>query len=70
MELQDEIRNMKRDFVSLEDRIEDTEAYERRDTVVVPGSEIHVVTESENNANIVTNSLRIKWVGWLMHQAL
>ena len=58
--LEQEIVNMKKDTVTLEDRVEDAEAYERRDTIVVSGSAVPAAIDGENPANIVCNLVKDK----------
>ena len=55
-----EIVNLKKKVQSLDDKLEDAETYERRDTVVFSGSELPSVTESEDCTKIVIDLLKDK----------
>ena len=58
--LEDESKNL-RDLVSrLEERIDDTDAYERRDCVVFNGDALPIAASGENTASIATDIIRNK----------
>ena len=59
-ELNDELLILRKRISLLEDRIDDNEAYERRDTVVVSGDEVPVATDSEDSARIVAKLIKDK----------
>ena len=54
------IVDLKRKVVALENKIDDTEAYERRDTLIFSGGDLPPVTEGENTAQIVTTIVKEK----------
>lgn len=58
--LEQEMVNMKKKIMLLEERIEDSEAYERRDTIIVSGNEIPAAVDGENSANIVRETIKDK----------
>ena len=56
--LEREVDTLKTAVCKLEDKIEDAEAYERRDTVVVSGDAVPVAHVGENCANIVSQLVK------------
>ena len=50
----------KRKVIDLENTVEDTEAYERRDTIVVSGSDLPLVTEGDDSSEIFTDLVKNK----------
>lgn len=59
-EMSTEILNLRKKVMSLEDKIEDTEAYERRDTVIVSGSDLPDGTEDEDTPKVFTSIIKNK----------
>lgn len=59
-EMATEIVALKKKVMILEDKLEDTEAYEKRDTVVVSGSSLPDGTESEDTSDIFTSLVKDK----------
>ena len=59
-QLKNEVTALKKDVVALEDRLEDAEAYERRDTIVLSGTELLVATDGEDSANTVCSLIKDK----------
>ena len=59
-EMSDEILVLRKRVVELEDKIEDNESYERRDTVIVSGDGIPAVTDNEDSSKIVTQLIKDK----------
>ena len=55
-----EVATLKKKVTSLENKLEDTEAYERRDTVVVSGSDLPAATEGEDAAAVVRSLVKSK----------
>jgi len=58
--LEQEVCTLKRNVTSLENKMEDTEAYERRDTVIVSGSEVPVVTDGEDTSKVFCTLIKNK----------
>ena len=58
--MSDEIFVLRKGVVELEDKIEDNESYERRDTVIVSGDGIPAVTDNEDSSKIVTQLIKDK----------
>ena len=58
--LEQEVVNLKHGMIKLDEKLNDAEAYERRDVLVVSGSAVPVVTQGENVFNVVSNMLREK----------
>ena len=58
--LEQEVVNLKHGMIKLDKKLNDAEAYERRDVLVVSGSAVPVVTQGENVFNVVSNMLREK----------
>ena len=58
--LEQEVVNLKHGMIKLDEKLNDAEAYERRDVLVVSGSAVPVVTQGENVFNVVSNMLRDK----------
>lgn len=59
-ELHHEVQSLKKRVVTLEDKSEDNEAYERRDTVVISGSDIPPASDNEDTAKVVTSLVKDK----------
>ena len=59
-EISDEILVLRKRVVELEDKIEDNESYERRDTVIVSGDGIPAVTDNEDSSKSVTQLIKDK----------
>ena len=55
-----QVVDLQQTVLSLEERVVYQEAYERRDTIVLSGSEIPAATTSENATNVVCNLIRSK----------
>ena len=58
--MSDEILVLRKRVVELEDKIEDNELYERRDTVIVSGDGIPAVSDNEDSSKIVTQLIKDK----------
>ena len=58
--LEQEVVNLRRNVITLEDRIEDNDAYERRDTVIISGTEVPAVRDDEIPAVVTCNLLKDK----------
>lgn len=58
--LKNDLHTLKRKVAVLEDTVEDTDAYERRDTVVLSGSEVPVASDGENSVALVTDLISRK----------
>ena len=58
--LRAELGSLRRKVIDLENKVEDTEAYERRDTIVVSGSDLPLVTEGEDSSEIFTDLVKNK----------
>lgn len=58
--LKTDIVNLNKIVMSLENKLEDTEAYERRDTVIVSGSELPLATEGEDSSKVVSKLIKDK----------
>ena len=56
--LQTEISTLKKQVFKLEERIEDSEAYERRDAVIISGSKVPPPRENEDCVQVVRNLTR------------
>ena len=56
--LRAEIGLLGRKVIDLEKKVEDTEACERRDTIVVSGSDLPPVTEGEDSSEICTDLVK------------
>ena len=52
--------DLQQTVLSLEERVEDQEAYESRDTIVLSGSELPAASTSENATNVVCDLIRSK----------
>ena len=63
-----EISILRNKVMSLEDKLEDTEAYERRDTVIFSGSELPAVTDDEDCSKVITELLKDK-VNYFLRQS-
>ena len=59
-QLKNEVTALRKDVVALEDRLEEAEAYERRDTIVLSGTELPAATDGENTANTVCSLMKDK----------
>lgn len=55
--LNDEVYSLRNRLIKLEDRIDDQEAYERRDTLIISGDKLPVATPNENCEQIVCKIL-------------
>jgi hypothetical protein len=58
--LQDEVEGLKSKVSILEDRIDDADAYERRDTIIFSGKSVPLVSDEENCAAIVGSIMKEK----------
>ena len=59
--LEQQVVDLQQTVLSFEERVEDQEAYERRDTIVLSGRDtIPAATTSENATNVVCNLIRSK----------
>ena len=60
-QLKNEVTALKKDVIALEDRLEDADAaYERRDTIVLSGTDVPAATDGENSANTVCRVIKDK----------
>ena len=59
-ELKAEVNTLKTKMSALEEKIEDADAYERKDTVIFSGESLPDVTAGENCANIIAELLKHK----------
>ena len=59
-QLKNEVTALRKYVVALEDRLEEAEAYERRDTIVLSGTELPAATDGENTANTVCSLMKEK----------
>ena len=66
--LKAELVNLKKKFLSLDDKQEDADAYERRDTLIISGSGVPVATDSEDSAKVVSDLVKDK-VGYFLRPA-
>ena len=57
-ELEDEVTLLKNQLSKFEEKIEDQDAYERRDTLIISGDNVPVVTPNENCSQLVTELMR------------
>ena len=57
LSLRNEVKSLKRDFYKLEEKIEENEAYERRDTLIFLGKKLPVAVNGENCSQIVCKLL-------------
>jgi hypothetical protein len=58
--LEEQVSGLKGSVVKLEERIDDADAYERRDTLLFSGDDIPTVSEGENCGQIVCNVVKEK----------
>ena len=58
--LENEVTNLKKTVGKLQDKIEDNDAYERRDTIMVSGNALPNYSDGENAAEIVCRVVRSK----------
>ena len=58
--LNDEVKNLKMTVSKMESKIDDADAYERRDTLIISGEEVPVVTPGENCTDIVGGLIKNK----------
>ena len=58
--LEQQVVDLQQTVLSYEERVEDQEAYEKRGTIVLSGSELPAATASENATNVVYNLIRSK----------
>lgn len=59
-QLEEEVSGLKTAVAKLEDRIDDADAYERRDTLLFSGDDIPAVSEGENCGQIVCDVIKEK----------
>ena len=55
-----EVANLKKKVFLLEDKLEDQDSYERRDTVILSGSDIPPATEGEDSSKLVCDLIKDK----------
>lgn len=65
--MEQEILNLRKKVDSLQDKLEDTEACERRDCVVLSGSEVPAAIENEKVAKVVSDLVKNK-IGVIVKQ--
>lgn len=58
--LEQEVSYLRKYILSLEEKIDDSEAYERRDTVILSGSSVPVASDSENCSDLICDLVRDK----------
>ena len=58
--LEQKIAFLERSVAAIDERCDDAEAYERRDTVIISGSELPTATDQENPAEVVCETLKNK----------
>lgn len=58
--LEHEVTTLRKRVMMLEDRVEDADSYERRDTVVVSGSEVPEATNDEDSSRVFINIVKNK----------
>ena len=58
-------RNFEKKVLDLEEKIDDNEAYERRDTIIFSGTDIPTAQEAEDTVKVITNLVRDK-IGVIM----
>ena len=59
--LEQEVVNLKHGMIKLNEKLNDAEAYERRDVLVVSGSAVPVVKQGENVFNVVSDMMKEKF---------
>ena len=64
-QLTSEVSNLKKKIMLMDDRVEDADAYERRDTIIVSGKDLLSATDKEDTTQIVSSLLRDK-VGYFL----
>ena len=57
-QLKQDVCSLRRDVQNLTERLDDSDAYERRDTFVMSGDSLPVVSDGENTSGIVCNSIK------------
>ena len=57
LSLRNEVKSLRKDFFKLEEKIEENEAYERRDTLIFSGKKLPVVQNGENCSQVVCKLL-------------
>ena len=63
-----DVVNLKKKIMLLENKLEDTESYERSDTVVLSGSDIPPATDNEDTSQVVSTLMKDK-VGYFLRPA-
>ena len=56
--LEQEVINLKRDVSTLSEQIDDAQAYERKDSLILSGPKLPLVIESENTAQIISDAIK------------
>ena len=56
--MENEISILKRDIVKLEDKLQDNDTLERRDTVILSGEKLPIPSPNENTSNLVCALLK------------
>lgn len=59
-ELSTEVVNLKKKVLTLENKLDDQEAYERRDTVILSGSDVPLATDKEDSSKVVSDLIKDK----------
>ena len=59
-QLKQDVCTLRRDVQNLTERLDDSDAYERRDTFVMSGNSLPVVSDAENTSEVVCNSIKKK----------
>ena len=67
-QLSSEITNLNKKIMLLEDRVEDGDSYERRDTVIISGGDLPPVTDSEDTSQVVSSLFKDK-VGYFLRNS-
>ena len=57
-QLKQDVCTLRRDVQNLTERLDDSDAYERRDTFVLSGDSLPVVSDGENTIEVVCNSIK------------
>ena len=58
--LEEEIASLKKNLAAVDERCDEADAYERRDTVIVSGGELPVPAEGENCSQVFCNTIKNK----------
>ena len=58
--MKEEIATLRKKVLDLEEKIDDNEAYERRDTVIFSGTDIPTVQEAEDTVKVITTLVKDK----------